>query len=73
MLIQVTHRHLDFPHPYTDFYLLPSLAGDDAHFLAVAMWGDTAGLPPLIIRGIDDMKDVPVLEAEPLAGETTVL
>lgn len=51
----------------------PSLAGDDTHFLTVPMWGDTASLPPLIIRGIDDMEDVPVPEAEPLAGEAAVL
>lgn len=51
----------------------PSLAGDDAHFLAVPVWGDTAGLPPLVIRGIDDVEDVPVPEAEPLAGEAAVL
>lgn len=37
------------------------------------MWGDPAGLPPLIIGGVDDMEDVPILEAEPLAGEAAVL
>lgn len=52
---------------------LPSLTRDDAHFLTVSMQGDTAGLPPLIIGGVDDMEDVSVPEAEPLAGEPTVL
>lgn len=37
------------------------------------MRGDTAGLPPLVIRGVDDVEDVPVPEAEPLAGEAAVL
>lgn len=37
------------------------------------MRGDTASLPPLVIRGVDDVEDVPVPEAEPLAGEAAVL
>ena len=51
----------------------PSLAGDDTHFLAVPMWGDMMCLPPLVIGRIDDVEYVPIFEAEPLAGETTVL
>lgn len=51
----------------------PSFTGDDAHFLTVPMWCDTASLPPLIIWGVDDVEDVPVAEAEPLTGQPTVL
>ena len=54
-------------------YRSPSLAGDDTHFLTVPMRGHAPGLPPLIIRGIDDVEDVPVPEAETLAGEAAVL
>lgn len=50
----------------------PLLAGDDPDLLALAMGCDKPGLPPLIIRGIDDVQDVPVGEAEPLAGQATV-
>lgn len=51
----------------------PSLAGDDAHLLAVPVRRDTASLPPLVVRGVDDVEDVPVPEAEPLAGQPAVL
>lgn len=51
----------------------PSLAGDDPHFLTIPMWCDTAGLPPLIVRGVDDVEDVPVPKAESLTGQPTVL
>lgn len=37
------------------------------------MRGDAPGLPPLIVRGVDDVEDVSVPEAETLAGETAVL
>lgn len=51
---------------------LPSLTRDDTHFLAVPVWGDTACLPPLIVRSVDNVEDVSILEAEPLAGEAAV-
>lgn len=51
----------------------PSLAGDDAHLLAVAVRRDAASLPPLVVRGVDDVEDVPVPEAKPLAGQPAVL
>lgn len=51
----------------------PSLAGDDAHLLAVSVRRDAASLPPLVVRGVDNVEDVPVPEAEPLAGQPAVL
>lgn len=64
----------NFPNQkHISIHCSPSLAGDDTHFVTVPMWSDTAGLPPLIIRGVDDVEDVPVPEAEPLAGKATVL
>lgn len=50
----------------------PFLAGDDSDLLALAMRRDKPGLPPLIVRGIDDVQDVPIGEAEALAGQATV-
>lgn len=50
----------------------PLLAGDDPDLLALAMGCHEPGLPPLIVRGIDDVQDVPVGEAEALAGQATV-
>lgn len=50
----------------------PLLAGDDPDLLALAVGCDQPGLPPLVIRGVDDVQDVPVGEAEPLAGQAAV-
>lgn len=50
----------------------PLLAGDDPDLLALAVGCDKPGLPPLIIRGIDDVQDIPVGETEPLAGQAAV-
>lgn len=46
----------------------PLLAGDDSYLLALTVRCHKPSLPPLIIRGIDDMQDVPIGEAEPLTG-----
>lgn len=51
----------------------PPLAGNDTHLLAVPFWSHSSGLPPLIIRGIDHMKDVSISETQTLAGKTAVL
>jgi len=50
----------------------PFLAGDDPDLLTLAVGRDKPSLPPLIIGGVDDVQDVPVGEAEPLAGQATV-
>ena len=55
------------------FSPLPSLAWNDAHLFAVPIGCHYSSLPPLVIGGIDDMEDVPVSEAEALAGESAVL
>ena len=52
--------------------MLPFLAGNDPDLVALAVWRDEPRLPPLIIRGVDDVKDVPVREAQTLAGQTAV-
>lgn len=51
----------------------PPLAWYDTHLLTVSFWSDSPGLPPLIIRGIDHMKDVSISETQTLAGKTAVL
>lgn len=51
---------------------VPFLAGDDANLLAFPMRRDQPRLPPLVIRGVDDMEDVAVGEAQALAGQTAV-
>lgn len=50
----------------------PFLAGNDANLLAFPVRRDEPRLPPLVIRGVDDMEDVAVGEAEALAGQTAV-
>lgn len=51
----------------------PPLAGNDTHLLTVPFWSHSPGLPPLIIRGVDHVKDVSISETETLAGKTAVL
>lgn len=53
-------------------WTLPLLAGDDPDLLALAVWRDQPGLPPLVVRGVDDVQDVPVGEAQALAGQAAV-
>lgn len=36
------------------------------------MWRDQPRLPPLIVRSVYDMEDVPVREAQALAGQAAV-
>lgn len=50
----------------------PFLAGDDPDLLALAVGRHQPGLPPLVVGGVDDVQDVPVGEAEPLAGQAAV-
>ena len=52
--------------------MVPFLAGNDPDLVALAMWRDEPRLPPLIIGGVDDVEDVPVREAQALAGQTAV-
>lgn len=51
---------------------VPLLAGNDPDLLALAVGRDQSGLPPLIIGGVDDVQDVPVGEAQALAGQAAV-
>lgn len=50
----------------------PLLAGDHADLFTFSMWGHQPCLPPLIIRGINDMQNVTIGEAEPLAWQAAV-
>ena len=36
------------------------------------MWCDQPRLPPLVIRSINDMEDIPIREAQALAGQAAV-
>lgn len=36
------------------------------------MWRDEPRLPPLVVRGIYDVEDVPIREAQALAGQAAV-
>lgn len=51
---------------------LPALAGDDANLAGLAVRPHWARLPPLIVRGVDDVQNVTKAEVQPLAGEATV-
>ena len=51
---------------------VPFLAGDDPDLLALSMRGDEPRLPPLVIRGVYDVQDVSVREAQALAGQAAV-
>lgn len=51
---------------------IPFLAGNDTNLLALSVWRDEPRLPPLIIRGIDDMENVTIWEAQALAWQAAV-
>ena len=51
---------------------LPLLAWNDPDLLALSVGRDQTRLPPLVIGGVDDMQDVPIGEAQALAGKTAV-
>lgn len=51
---------------------VPFLAWNDPNLLALSMWRDQPRLPPLIVRSVYDMEDVPVREAQALAGQAAV-
>lgn len=51
---------------------LPFLAWNDPDLLALSVGCDQTRLPPLVIGGVDDMQDVPIREAQALAGQTAV-
>lgn len=51
---------------------VPFLAWYDPNLLTLPMGCNQPCLPPLIIGGIDDMKDVPIGETQALAREATV-
>lgn len=50
----------------------PPLAGDHAHLLHLPLCRQLSGLPPLVVRGVHHVQDVPEAEVEPLAGEAGV-
>lgn len=50
----------------------PPLAGYNSHLLTVSLQSDPPCLPPLVIRGVDNVKDVSILKTESLAWEATV-
>jgi len=50
----------------------PPLAGYNSHLLTVSLQSDPSRLPPFVVRGIDDVKDVSILKTESLAWEATV-
>lgn len=50
----------------------PFLAGDDPDLLALSVWRDEPRLPPLVVRSIYDVEDVPIREAQALAGQAAV-
>ena len=53
--------------------ILPPLTGDDTSPFLLPQSIQPSGLPPLVITSIGHMKNVAVLEAQALTGETTVL
>lgn len=51
----------------------PPLAGDEADVGGLPRGQDVPCLPPLLVRGVQDMEDIPKSEAERLAEEPAVL
>ena len=57
----------------SSFFLFhPLFTGDHTDLLTFSMWGHQSCLPPLIIRCINDMQNVTIGEAEPLAWQAAV-
>ena len=52
---------------------VPPLAGNDADLLYFAICRHLPCLPPLVVRGVQHMQDVPEAEVQPLTGEARVL
>lgn len=52
--------------------IVPFLAWNDTDLLALSMWCDQPRLPPLVIRRINDMQDIPIRETQALAGQAAV-
>lgn len=53
--------------------ILPSFAGNDTHLLTVSFQHDSPCLPPFIIRGIDNVENIPIFETQSLTWQPTVL
>lgn len=51
---------------------IPLLARNDPDLLTLSMRRDEPRLPPLVIRSIYNVEDVPIREAQTLAGQATV-
>lgn len=51
---------------------VPFLAWNNPDLLTLSVWCDQPRLPPLIIRSIYNMEDIPVREAQALAGQAAV-
>lgn len=52
--------------------VIPFLAWNDTNLLTLSMWCDQPRLPPLIVRSVYDMEDIPIGEAQALAGQAAV-
>lgn len=54
-----------------DLYL-PAFTGNYPNFVTLPIWCDLPGLPPFIIRSINNMEDISKFEVQSLTGKATV-
>lgn len=52
--------------------IVPFLAWNDPNLLTLSMWCDQPRLPPLVVRRINDMQDIPIRETQALAGQAAI-
>lgn len=54
-----------------DLYL-PAFTGNHPNFITFTIWCNLPGLPPFIIRSINNMEDISKFEVQSLTGKATV-
>lgn len=54
-----------------DLYL-PAFTGNHPNFITLTIWCNLSGLPPFIIRSINNMEDISKFEVQSLTGKATV-
>lgn len=64
---------LDLSIPGLLLALPPLLAWYDAEGLRLPERRDASRLPPLVVRGVGYVQNLPVLEGQPVRGQTVVL
>lgn len=66
-------RLLKSKHSKIEKAFLPPFAGDDPHLFTVPLQRDSPGLPPLVIRGVDNVENISIFKTKSLTWQPTVL